>query len=342
MMKWSPDELDCKVAELINQCADRVIGEFEEEIMNRLRTLVKVRIDEFFALNHSQAVPVTEEGQNVLNLQDVQPLQSENLQAPQEIYYGFGILDCNGFDPSPILGMEDSRCSLIQEGDLGMLVCFVPQAEYNEASLHKHLEDISWVESHAQRHEEVLLAVLKEHSFVPLPFCTIFTQKTHIQIELKEKCQLIQDELNNLRDAVEMHVKLFINPQILLMKIQENMPYPNEQSGESYFKKRQWEKKTAEKMETITDHYGELLYQEIKNCARNCHLLDSNGVTVPDELKLIFAAQLLLPKDQNEILNTIIDHFDKQYDELGFILEISGPWPPYHFSSLNEEDLCHE
>lgn len=38
-----------------------------------------------------------------------------------------------------------------------MIVCPVPQSEYDQEALHRNMEDLAWVEGHAWCHEVILL-----------------------------------------------------------------------------------------------------------------------------------------------------------------------------------------
>ena len=321
-MKWSSGEWEQKVEKLVNQCEDKVILDLEDVIMARLREAGETIIQGLFE------APVRRE----LSKIEHAPLANE------EVLYAFGIIQVNQEGIDDLLGMEDKPCRIVENGNLGMLVCPVSLREYAEESLHVYLEDMAWVESHARRHEDILLVVMENRSVIPLPFCTIFIDEENIKRQLAQNTEKIQDNLQRLSDHQEMHVRLFVNRKRLLEKLHEEQPYSGEQSGGGYFQKRQWEKKIAEEVERVMNDYGESLYQDLKNVAAEVILLDKTGVVAPEGQQVVFAVQCLISKECHNEWNKKIKEFDKSSDPLGFILEVSGPWPPYHFSRLTNEE----
>ena len=340
-MKWSLEGWEQKVEQLVNQCADKVILELEEVVMNRLREAGENILLGLFEARSCPGAPTVEyqetsaeENAEVCDLSraDPSPLIDE------EVLYAFGIINANQEGALDLLGMEDRPCYIIENGNLGMLVCPVPRKEYNQESLHRHMEDMAWVESHAQRHEEILLKTMDNRSVIPMPFCTIFTNEENLKRQLVRNAEEIQNDLLRLRNHREMHVKLFVDRKRLLEKLQEDLPYTGGQSGGGYFQKRQWEKKIEEEMERVMNDYGEDLYQDLNNMSSEVILLDKAGVVVPEGQQLVFAVQYLTAKQDHKEWNEKLEQFDEAADPLGFILDVSGPWPPYHFSRLNNEE----
>ena len=327
-MKWSPGEWEKNVERLINQCADKVILELEEEIMARLREAGGVVIQGLFESNTSQT-------SKICNFSRVEPISVSD----EEVLYAFGIIKVSQEDTVVLTGMEDRPCHIIENGNLGMLVCPVSRQDYAEESLHRHMEDMVWVVSHARCHEETLLKIMDKRSVIPLPFCTIFTDDENIKCQLTQNAEVLQDDLQRLDNHQEMHVKLFVNRKRLLEKLREDLPYSGEQSGGGYFQKRQWEKKIQEEMERLMNDYGESLYQGLNTISAEVCLLDKAGVLVPEGQQVVFAVHYLIAKERREEWDRKLTEFDELADPLGFMLDVSGPWPPYHFSRLiNEEE----
>ena len=321
-MTWSPREWKRKLENLVEQCSEQVLLEMEEEILAHLRTISRGMIKE------------------VLEVADKESTEFDgglrDLQA--EVWYGFGVLNVEPMILPVIIGMEDSVCSMVQEENLGMIVCPVPRLEYNEEALHIHMQDLPWVESHARCHEEVLVKIMDLAPFIPMPFCTIFNDLEHVKTQLKNKAQSLQAELKRLGNHYEMYIKLFVNQARLQERILEKMPYSGGEGGNSYFQRLQWEKNLEKEIENLREDYGESLYQNLKELTQEAKLIDPEGVVEPDGLRLIFGAQFLLHKACRAKWEETIEAFDREADSWGFVLEVSGPWPPYHFIRLNEEE----
>lgn len=337
-MKWSSQGWEQKVEKLVEQCEDTVILELEEVIMARLREAGETVIKGLFEAPVKIGFSGIE--QNTSQVNEVRDFSKAGYAplANEEVLYAFGIIQVNQEGMVDLLGMEDRPCRIVENGNLGMLVCPVLRKEYSEESLHLHMEDMAWVESHARRHEETLLKTMEGKAIIPLPFCTIFTDEENIKRQLAQNKEEIQADLQRLGNHNEMHVKLFVDRKRLLEKLHQELPYSGGQSGGGYFQKRQWEKKIEEEMERVMNDYGESLYQDLNNISAEVILLDKAGVVAPEGQQVVFAVQYLMAKECREEWDKKLKEFDEAADSLGFILDVSGPWPPYHFSQLIKEE----
>ncbi|MHB8124448.1 MAG: GvpL/GvpF family gas vesicle protein [Desulfitobacteriaceae bacterium] len=272
------------------------------------------------------------------------------------LWYAFGIVKEEQIVWPLVIGIENSPCQiiwqdssfnteesqpmLVSEGSLGILVCAVPESEYDEIALHEHLQDLAWVEIRARRHEEVLLEIMEITTIIPLPFGTIFRGKDQIKSQLISHWKNWQLEMARLIGHYEMQLKLLVDPRKLQQFLEEKLPYSGEQSG-GYFLRRQWEKKLEVEQEALIDTYSESLFQDLKSLTVEAMLLGKEE-TLPSGLKQIFTAQFLLTKQNKPAWEELIHTFDQKTDCLGFVLEIAGPWPTYHFAGLDKLDELNE
>jgi hypothetical protein len=327
-MKWSPEAWEKSVESLVDQCAEKVLRELEESITARFREAGETIIQGLLKASDNLLYSKTERN----DFSEVK----EN-EVDEEVFYAFCIFKVQS-EPITLLGMEDRTCLLLENGSLGMLVCPVSGNDYNEESLHCHMEDMAWVVSHARRHEEVLLKVMEDRAIIPLPFCTIYTNENNIRQQLTKNAAMIHDDLRRLETHYEMQLKLFVNRQRLFEKLQEEIPFTGGQNGGGYFQKLQREKKLNAETERVMDDFGESLYQDLKLLAEEGILIEKSEVLVQEEQSLVFAVHYLISKECREKWENKLKEFDEKADPLGFMVEVSGPWPPYHFSRLKNEE----
>lgn len=352
-MSWSSMDWHRRLEDLIERCADKVFAEMEEQITSRLRAESQRMLENFLKpekignpenrMNHVLIEESSEESEfpehrEEANLAIPSKWESkhENKEEskenyPDEVFYAFGIVGADSKEHIMIRGMEEKPCTIVWEGNLGMIVCPVQKSDYDEDALHGHMEDMAWVEAHASRHEEVLVQSMEFGALVPMSFCTIFTTEDNIKTQLRDNQESLIQELTKLGNCREMHLRLYVNPKRLQAKLQEEKPFNEGTRGGNYFLKRQWEKSMEKEMEQRMDDYGEGLYQEMKEFAQDDHLQDRAEVQPPQELMVVFAAQFLIRKDQQDEWERKILDFDQVVDPWGFVLDVSGPWPPYHF-----------
>lgn len=377
-MPWSPDIWEQRLAILIDDCAEKVLQEMEKEISERLRSLSRNYILEILptALANAGIQTISAgAGNNGLeekNEGNQKPAYSglgcsgsgetaaAGVQAEAEgaggelndqqagnglidaertesLWYALAIISVP-VDLPEITGIEDSPCRLIEAENLGMIVCPVPQSEYDQEALHRNMEDLAWVEGHARCHEVILLRLMEEIPVIPMPFCTLFLNETQVRQQLSTNGQFINQELDRLGNCREMYLKLFINKEQLKAKLTQGLSQNFGKGGMSYLQKRRWEKNIDERMTEVCDEYGETLYQTLKEIAQATCLLERSTVEEPEGLHLVFAARFLLAKEHNSNWDEKILSFDRLADPWGFLMDVSGPWPTYHFAGLNGEE----
>jgi len=59
--------------------------------------------------------------------------------------------------------------------------------------------------------------------------------------------------------------------------------------------------------------------------------LQTQDVTGRNE-EMFFHGALLVPDASTAILESMTDKWNKRHESQGLLLELSGPWPPYHFA----------
>ena len=248
-----------------------------------------------------------------------------------EIWYGLAIVPGKTLLP-PILGMEDTPCRLIEAGELGMVGCPVSWSAYNQQAMHMHMEELAWVEAHARRHEQVIQTIMDSIPAIPLPFATVFINEDRVREELTAKDGTLHQELERLGRSRELTVKLWANRDVLAVKLKDSLPFEGGQGGSDYFRKRRWEKTFDERVESLCNEYGETLFQSLKELAQEVQLRETAGIEPRPGLSPVFIATFMIKTEGYPAWQAKVAAFDQTADPWGFVLDISGPWPPYHFT----------
>jgi hypothetical protein len=64
--------------------------------------------------------------------------------------------------------------------------------------------------------------------------------------------------------------------------------------------------------------------------------LQSQDVTGRDE-EMFFHGALLVPDASTADLQRLLSDWNAAHQDAGLLLELSGPWPPYHFAPVLQE-----
>jgi hypothetical protein len=249
---------------------------------------------------------------------------------------GDALLELAGIEPG-------STIEVVREGGLAALVSAVPAAEYDDERLREHLEDLEWVERTARRHESVLEAALEQVTIVPLGLCTIYRDLGGVHRLLRERRAALAQGLERIDRSVEWGVKVFAGAsasrdiELLDPAAPEEeaaLEGARERPGATYLTQRQRERERSERASELLAVCADAVHERVSRCAREAV---KNPPQRPElhgrELAMILNGAYLIDRDHEQELYETIASVQGEWEPRGFVLELTGPWPPYNFAS---------
>jgi hypothetical protein len=236
-----------------------------------------------------------------------------------------------------------SGVEVVAEGGLAALASQVPLAEYDDDRLREHLEDIEWVEQTARAHEAVLDRVLGDATIVPLRLCTIYRDLDGVRRLLRQRAEELFESLAAVDGCTEWGVKLFAEPGALqTAPVAEDEassadapePPAEEPSGAQYLARRQRQRMLATQADELRTRCAEEIHRRLAEVARETRV---NPLQRPElhgrEEEMLLNAAYLVSRDRSKELQAAVERLREEWEGRGFLLELTGPWPPYNFVS---------
>lgn len=152
-------------------------------------------------------------------------------------------------------------------------------------------------EENMKSHSEVINAVMKEHSVIPMAFGMVFKDKEVLLSVLEKSYDVIKKTLALLDNKVELGIKIILNKEL---------------------------------MELLDDdkrnQFASYVYESLKGKA----VESVNGNLFSD--RLLLNASFLVEKNKIEEFSKEIDKMGKMLTPK---IQYTGPWPPYNFVKIN-------
>ena len=241
---------------------------------------------------------------------------------------------------APEQGIERTyRTCVLSYGEVCALVSRVPLQEYNEQTLHRRLEDLSWLAARVKRHEEIVRAVWGLHPVIPVKFGTIYLSAARVLEALQRHYQEFYAFLTFIQDKEEWGVKVFASdgPENALPDASEltrelDCKLATATPGEAYLLRK---KRTSLLRQHVLCHLDalshEIYHQLLSRCVEGCRntLLSQRATGKVGEM--ILNAACLLVQPEVESFKHEIDGLAARHAGSGLAFETSGPWPPYNF-----------
>lgn len=247
----------------------------------------------------------------------------------------------------PIAGIDlEQPVYAIRYQDLEAIVSRVSLQEFAMDMLKDRLSDQAWLETKVLAHQHVLTEVMTQCALIPMRFCTIYRSERSVQTILAEHAAHFVNALEYLENKQEWAVKIYCDPQKLSQaaesasgKARMLESASGKSRGAIYFLEKSLEEATSQEIERITDELAQHSYDRLAHYALDTVLSDLQDKEVTGRQDVMVCnAAYLIPTEALGDLRTELEAMEQEYRHLGVYCDLTGPWPPYNFVTLDFEE----
>ena len=264
-------------------------------------------------------------------------------------------------DLSWLTGVGEAKVRTATACGLTVLVSDVSLAEFGEAALREHLEDLDWLDEVAREHHYVIDAAGRLFPLLPVRLATVYSGDAAVCAALTEHGGQLRDALHRVGGRVEWGVKTYAAPNAVEGAGQdaaespagepvgmENAPVmarsddggdqePKTEGGAgmAYLRRRRAQLTSARESKTAAVSAAQAVHAELtaKAIGTRLHPPQSAQLSGVRQPMLLNAAYLLDAAD-SVTFTAAVAGIATAHPELR--VELTGPWPPYSF--VGEDD----
>lgn len=272
------------------------------------------------------------------------PLASETDSSETGVYlYCLARPEClasNFFSPSEqqMAGVDVQFPVTAMHLDKIGLVAVISQVILSDFS-DSNLQDLNWLGPRARTHESVVQEVMQLSPVLPVKFGTIYRSNSGLADFINHNGAVILQALHQVHGKAEWSVKAYIDEARVRVFVTETNPEIQQLTarlsvspGLRYMQQKQvdlrvetalggWASEVAGKIEEI------LAPNAVGISTLKLH---SSAMSGRPE-RMIYIGGFLLDNSNIDSFENCIQQFQSRYESSGLILELRGPWPPYHF-----------
>lgn len=218
------------------------------------------------------------------------------------------------------------------------LVAVISQVILSDFS-DSNLQDLNWLGPRARTHESVVQDVMQLSPVLPVKFGTIYRSNSGLADFINHNGALILQALHQVHGKAEWSVKAYIDEARVRVFVTETNPEIQQMTarlsvspGLRYMQQKQvdlrvetalggWASEVAGKIEEI------LAPNAVGISTLKLH---SSAMSGRPE-RMIYNGGFLLDNSNTDHFENVIHQLQGRYESSGLILELMGPWPPYHF-----------
>ncbi|MEW5785609.1 MAG: GvpL/GvpF family gas vesicle protein, partial [Bacillota bacterium] len=226
--------------------------------------------------------------------------------------------------------------------DIGAVFSQVPLGLYSEAAFHEKIEnDLAWIDKKARKHTYIMEQIHENHDLIPLQFCTIYKDSQSIDHLLREHYTDFKQLLSKVKGNTEWTIKVYCQEEKLLEKQKKEQAATMKAAldephrGKAYLMKKKMESSIHANLRDGLLSKLELIVGTIKKrfqffSAGECY----DGDVAGSAGKMVYNCAILAPRGNTADVIEIVDKLNEAVYHDALRLELSGPWPPYSFTSL--------
>ena len=224
--------------------------------------------------------------------------------------------------------------------DYCVFVKYVTASEFSEDNFKRNLNDIQWVETNAREHMNVIGMIMEYTTVIPFKFGTIYNTKAGLQLFITDFSVSLTENFNHIRGKEEWAVKVFCDRKALCDQIDQlsekaadiEKQIMASSPGKAFLLGRKKIGLIDDEMDRLCKDYGQKYFNEFKSLSESISL--SN--LLPKEYTgredtMILNAAFLVSKDKVSDFKWTFDTLRNKDRNSGFIIEVTGPWPPFNF-----------
>lgn len=225
--------------------------------------------------------------------------------------------------PASIPGAGAPRLMPI-DGDLWAVVADAPLDRFAGEQLQQDLQDVEAISRHAVAHASVIEFFFRSAPVIPLKLFTLFSSDDRLREHLQSRRMRFTKLFAELRGLEEWGVR------VVARQVQQDAAL-SVKSGRAYLqvKKRLNDQNAAPSLSAVKEANGAL-----KRLGRLASKLRKDAFPTPARGRpFVIGASFLVKAARRNQWKTEVATLTAALENRGHRLEVTGPWPPYHFVS---------
>jgi hypothetical protein len=257
-------------------------------------------------------------------------------RAPDTGLYAFAIIPARPVDLAGAPGIDGVEpLRIVQHGELGLVVSRMHMdlmADVNE----EDLSETSALAVLARRHDEVVRKVFDLGPVLPLRFGTVVADEDGARRLLQQYAAVARSRLEHLDTHREWGVRLTRDSpgpdaDTERDRAEEQRAERAQMSGTSYLAARRDALERGQRAEQETA----ALVQRVEDALSDYAVDLAHRGSEPGSGALADLAYLV-PEDRQDAFLDATERLRKEVADERLLLELTGPWPPYSFSTLDD------
>lgn len=245
--------------------------------------------------------------------------------ASRSALYVFGVVRTDDASPEDFEGIEgitaDSTVRMLSCGALTALVSATSDPMFAPDAIKESMADSEWLKAHVRRHADVLAEAQNVQTVIPLRFGCVMPNPSEVKKFIDAREEGLLDALTRLRNRSEFSIRVRFESEAHGSDDLAGVPA----GVADFLRKAASDHEHAPNADGIADRIHGHLSRFAGESMRN-PVMDA---------EMILNATYLITMASEEEFRAEVRKLSGEFSALGIQIEVSGPWPPYHFVDVD-------
>jgi hypothetical protein len=248
-----------------------------------------------------------------------------------------------GDPPDDLAGVEDAPVRVIRAAGVAAAVSDAPEALYADDPLNTRLQDLAWVGERGIAHERVLDWFAERGPVIPLSLFSLHRDESRVRDRLESESQRLIPQLERLRGRREWGIRLWrgetaadhleqISPAVADLTRIIDAASP----GKRYLLNKKRDELRAEELRSASRRLAQRVFGSLGEVADRSASVPIPAAQREGSRVLLLNAAFLVADSGYADFQRRVGEVAREVGEIGFEVQFTGPWPPYHF--VDSED----
>lgn len=254
--------------------------------------------------------------------------------APDTAWYLYAIVRAADIgdvgDTADLNGVEGCPIALVRAGDLTAVTSEVPLVGFRSCDVEPDLSPDGWLQQAVRAHEHVVERLCSQVTALPLRFGALYPSHAHIREVLDTRAEQMRAELDRLDGAAEWGVKVRV-PEPTPCN-EQPPPAADATDGTEWMLRRRETAAAREESRRQRAGLADDIEHALSVHAREVVVRASSRPG--DTGMLTLDAVYLVSHSAEAGFEDTLREVGERCAREGVELDVTGPWPPYHFVQL--------
>ncbi|RLL42688.1 gas vesicle protein GvpL [Oceanobacillus piezotolerans] len=239
---------------------------------------------------------------------------------------------------------EEHEVYTVSFGEITAVVCNLDEREYGQEQLEKKTNNPTWLHEKAFHHHEVLMSLYAKYPIIPMKFCTIYASMDNLLTTLETHKQRMIEVLESIKGKEEWILKIYCDED----KVKESVASYSDvielrkeeiaamSPGRQYLEKKKLGQLIEQEAHKQKQAFGETIHQELADMSANTEVKRNwNKDVTGRKEEMCWNSVYMLEKPKVDDFLKRVKAIQNEHGDDGWKLEVTGPWPSYHFSAIS-------